>query len=229
MLSKPYTSQSTPGAYKRTNATLLPSVLKKTFPHAKDLNIAAGYMLMGVRLASMLGNAMAGPLLSKTHKYKTVVVAAITGACTAYVVGIVGIKLSSLTVMCVGEVVFGLSVGFAVIGINELMVEITFPFHLAEVFATATLGTGFMWVVSTVVGRGLLDAFGAIASYTLSLALLTLSVIFLTLQKMPYYREQAEETAQQPLLQGKPKKLRKQRMEQVGLTHLVNSFCHVQR
>lgn len=122
-----------------------------------------------------------------------------------HVVLLVGLKLESVWVVYVSVVLLGLFLGVSLVALFELMIEVTYPLHFADVFVATVIGVGFMYIASAVVERALLDSFGAEAALAFPFTLLLISIVLLMIQKMPFHRQGAEESARQPLLQEEKK------------------------
>jgi len=177
----------------RNNSVLLSSLLNSSFSQlsSADLNSQAGYVLMGGWITYTIGGFIAGPIISKSHAYKSVVLFSVFFECVACMTIMLGVYYLNLGVIYTGIVAQGLFLGMANTSLFEILVEVTYPKPTMLVTMVNIIGMGIFRLMYPLVGRVLLTYVSAVASTAFPFALTLLSSIIIAVMNPPYKRHQA--------------------------------------
>ena len=176
----------------RNNSVLLSSVLESAFVKEVELNAKAGLVLLGGWIAYTCGGFIAGPLITKTKKFKQIVLFSVGFECASTIIVMIGMKLRQLTCIYVGVVATGLSLGMANTSLFELILEITYPKSPLLVTMINIVGMGVFRLIYPIIGRVILTHLGATASTAFPVVLLFFATMFLILIKPRYKRTLVE-------------------------------------
>ena len=176
----------------RNNSVLLSSVLQSAFADEPRLNAKAGLVLMGGWVAYTVGGFIAGPLITKTRKYKHIVLMSVGLECTSTFIVMLGMKFRQLVCIYVGVVSTGLSLGMVNTSLFELILEVTYPKPPMLVTMINIIGMGVFRLLYPIVGRVMLTNLGPTASTTFPFALLLIATIIIAIIKPQYKRTQAD-------------------------------------
>ncbi|CAK8686092.1 unnamed protein product [Clavelina lepadiformis] len=185
----------------RNDSVLLSSVLHSTFKNIPDLDKKSGYVLMGGWIAYTVGGFIAGPIITKTKKYRPVVLISVGLECAATLVVMLGIKYRVLDCVYAGVVTTGLFLGMANTSLFELLVEVTYPKPTMLVTMVNIVGMGFFRLIYPIIGRVMLARVGPTASCAFPFALTLLSTIILVIIRPQYKRQMAQESELRRLLE----------------------------
>ncbi|XP_078485999.1 choline/ethanolamine transporter FLVCR2 [Ciona intestinalis] len=185
----------------RNNSVLLSSILLTTFSKYTWLNQKAGLVLMGGWLTYTVGGFIAGPIITKTHKYKEVVFYSILFECLSCVVILIGIRLRILECVYAGVVILGLFLGIANTSLFELLVEVTYPKPTMLVTMVNIIGMGIFRLIYPIIGRVMLSTIGPSASTAFPVAMTALAAIVIGIIQPTYYRHDSYKLQEEePLL-----------------------------
>ena len=184
----------------RNNSVLLSSVLHSAFSEDKFLNKKAGYVLMGGWIGYTIGGFIAGPLITKTKKYRYMVLFSVGFECLAAMVVMIGMKIRELLAVYVGVVSTGLFLGMANTSLFEIVLEVTYPKPPMLVTMINIIGMGICRLIYPIIGRYLLMYVGATASCAFPFAMLLAATIVMMIVKTPTKRLDAEMSETKKLL-----------------------------
>ena len=184
----------------RNNSVLLSSVLHTAFADDGSLNKKAGFVLMGGWVGYTVGGFIAGPLITKTKKYRYMVLFSVGLECVAAGVVMVGMKVRALIAVYTGVVSTGLFLGMANTSLFEIVLEVTYPKPPMLVTMVNIIGMGICRLLYPIIGRYLLMYVGATASCAFPFGLLLAATIVMAIIKTPTKRLDAETSEKKPLL-----------------------------
>jgi len=184
----------------RNNSVLLSSVLESAFADVPKLNAKAGLVLMGGWVAYTCGGFIAGPLITKTKKFKRIVLFSVAFECVATVIVMIGMKTRVIICVYVGIVATGLSLGMANTSLFELILEITYPKQPMLVTMINIIGMGVFRLIYPIIGRAMLTNLGPTASTAFPVVLLSIATITLIIIKPQYKRTLADSGEYQALI-----------------------------
>ena len=176
----------------RNNSVLLSSILHTKFKNQTKLNSKAGLVLMGGWITYTIGGFIAGPLVTKTKKYKEIVLFSVFFECLTCLVILIGVHFSILLCVYIGVVAQGLFLGMANTSLFEILIEVTYPQPTMLVTMVNIIGMGIFRLIYPIVGRELLSNIGATASTAFPLALTFASSVIVLIMRPPYKRYNAE-------------------------------------
>ena len=176
----------------RNNSILLSSILQSSFQMTSaDSNSQSGYVMMGGWMTYTLGGFIAGPIISKTRAYKSVVLFSVFFECLSCMTVMLGAFFLSLPMIFTGVLAQGLFLGMANTSVFELLVEVTYPKPLMLVATLNITGVGIFRLMYPLVGRVLLTYVSATASTAFPFALTLISSIMIAVINPPYRRHEA--------------------------------------
>ena len=184
----------------RNNSVLLSSVLESAFKNQPKLHSQTGFVLMGGWIAFTIGGFVAGPLITKTRKFKAIVLFSVGFECVSTIVVMMGMQFEQLMCVYVGVVTTGLSLGMANTSLFEILLEVTYPQPPMLVTMVNIIGMGVFRLIYPIIGRVMLSNLGPTASTTFPVALLLLSTIILAIMKPSYKRTAADMGETQSLI-----------------------------
>ena len=184
----------------RNNSVLLSSTLQNVFSNEEELNVKAGFVLMGGWMAFTAGGFIAGPLITKTQKFKAIVSISVGFECVSTLLVMLGMRFSVIACVYIGVVLTGLSLGLANTSLYELSLEVTYPNPPMLVTMINIVIMGVFRLIYPIIGRATLSQYGATASLAFPLTLLLLSTIILVVIKPPYKRSAADRGESRALL-----------------------------
>ncbi|XP_078485926.1 choline/ethanolamine transporter FLVCR2-like [Ciona intestinalis] len=172
----------------RNNSVLLSSILTETFSQYNTMNEKAGFVLMGGWITYTVGGFIAGPIITKTKKYKQMVFYSILLECLSCAVILIGVRHRILYSVYAGIVLLGLFLGVANTALFELLVEVTYPKPTMLVTMVNISGFGFFRLVYPIIGRLMLKYLGPVASTAFPVGMTALATIAVGVIRPTYHR-----------------------------------------
>ncbi|CAK8686396.1 unnamed protein product [Clavelina lepadiformis] len=173
----------------RNNNVLLTSMLHHRFNSKTKINAQAGIVLLVAWCMYTVGGFIAGPLITKTKRYKTMVFLSVFLLLLSCVVILVGVKVKNLDVIYAGVMTQGLFIGMANTSLFELLAEVTYPHPPMFVTMISIVILGMFRLIYPLVGRFILKQFGATWSTAFPTILTAICTLVIALLKPEYKRE----------------------------------------
>ena len=176
----------------RNNSVLLTSLMQNTFKKTLYLDSEAGFALMGGWITYTVGGFIAGPLITATRKYKSVLLTSVSMECVSCLIIMVGVYLKNLIVLYIGVFSQGLFLGMANTSLFEIVAEVTYPRPTMLVTMANIVGMGIFRLIYPIIGRALLSTQGAFASTCFPFAMTLASSLIIAVISPPYKRLAAQ-------------------------------------
>nr|CAB3246494.1 feline leukemia virus subgroup C receptor-related protein 2-like [Phallusia mammillata] len=173
----------------RTSNILLTSMLRGHFKLHSDLNFQVGIVLMVAWFMYTVGGFISGPLISKTRRYKEIVLANVILICITCIMLTIGIIFNSIYLVYFSVAAQGLFLGLANASIFELLIEVTYPQPAMFVTMLAIVIMGLFRLGYPLIGRAILKFAGPPASTSFPIAMTLVCAFLLIILKPEYKRE----------------------------------------
>lgn len=172
----------------RNNSVLLSSILHQTFPEKEDIDAKAGLVLMGGWITYTIGGFIAGPLITKTKRFKEIVLVGLTFESLSCLAVMLGTKFKAIDCVYAGV----LTQGIANTSLFEIIVETTYPIPAMLVTMFTVIGIGIIRMSYPIVGRFMLMNIGATACTAVPFVCTLLAAVVVAALKPRYKRQEAE-------------------------------------
>ncbi|XP_078488444.1 choline/ethanolamine transporter flvcr2a-like [Ciona intestinalis] len=157
-------SVSVLGPVLRSFTILLSSMLHKRFPSTHHLNQTSGDLLLGAWILYTVATLFTGPIITKTKRYRAIMAISAFSEFMATVLIFLGFWYKLLALIYTGVLVLGIGAGLTTTSLVELLVEITYPKPPFLVIAINMVMIGIIRLLYPIVGRVLLNKYGAALS-----------------------------------------------------------------